>query len=203
MICANHERSFASLVMCCQGSDVKHFLNYIFREALFLQAHSCILIHHILRARTCNHTLDFNTNHVPGRLPGGDCLSNQTIDFLSRTARDRRLSLQGKGSTNMYFRSERFLLLNDSFCNILGEKLNVRPCVSDNFFHHLVQRIAETRHMHPGLGSAKISVKVKLRIEPLLMAFFISDENSLCNTNNPCPSESDMYAWFTILNVSI
>src|SRR5947208_16826117 len=126
MICANHERSFVSLVMCCQGSDVKHFLNYIFREALFLQAHSCILIHHILRARTCNHTLDFNTNHVPGRLPGGDCLSYQTIDFLCRTARDRALSLQRKSSTTIYFGSERFLLLNDSSCNMLGDKLYAR-----------------------------------------------------------------------------
>src|SRR5438034_3297973 len=32
MIGTNHERRFASLVMCCQGSDVKHFLNYVFRE---------------------------------------------------------------------------------------------------------------------------------------------------------------------------
>src|SRR5437763_11948746 len=144
MVCANHKRCFASLVMCCEWCDIKHFLNHILSKALFLQASSCILIHHILGAWTCNHTLDFNTNHVPGRLPGSHCLSYQMIDFLSRTAGNRRLSLEWKGRSNMYFCPKRLLLLYDCFCNIISEKLYVRPCVSDNFFHYFVKCITET-----------------------------------------------------------
>jgi hypothetical protein len=57
--------------------------------------------------------------------------------------------------------------------------------------------------MYPGLSSAKISVKIKLCIEPMLLACLIADENCLRNTNYSGSSEPDMDAWFTILNVSI
>src|SRR5215469_11943505 len=103
----------------------------------------------------------------------------------------------------MYFRSERFLLFYDCFRDMVSEKLDIRPGVTNNIFHHLVKRIAKARHMYSRLSSSKVGVQIKSRIEPLVLSSLTTEENSFCNSNYSYPSKTYVHAWFAILNVSI
>src|SRR6266487_1139418 len=107
--------------MCCKWRDIQHLLNHIFSETFFLQAYSRKRMHHVLRAGTCNHALDFNTHQAPGMILCSDGLCNQAINLLRWTSRDRCPSLERIGRADMDFCPERFLLLNNGFSYMLGK----------------------------------------------------------------------------------
>src|SRR5260370_3032436 len=160
-------------------------------------------MNHILCAGAGNHTFDFNSHHAPRVVISRNGLGKQTIDLVGRAARNRCPSLERVGSTNLYFGTESFLLLNDGFGHMLCKELDSRPRTVTDFLHNLVQRIAKTRHVHTCLDRIEIGVEVKRRIKPLLLSLLISDENGLSDANNTRTTKTYVHSRLAILNVSV
>src|SRR5260370_6832338 len=144
-------------------------------------------MNHILCAGAGNHTFDFNSHHELRVVLSRNGLGKQTIDLLGRAARNRCSSLERIGSTNLYFGTECFLLLNDGFGYMLCKELDSRPRTVTDFLHNLVQRIAKTRHVHTCLDRIRIGVEVKRPIKPLLRSPCTPVDIALSVATHPPP----------------